>query len=232
MNQYYANQGIINEKQQKALLTKRILLIGAGGLGGHLANGFVRLGLKELIIVDPDVYEITNLNRQLFSDHFALNKAKVEVLKKALQPINPEVTITVYQSKIETLDSDLFKHVDLIVDGVDTPKVKQTLEMLGETLNVPLLHGAIGGWYGQYGIVLPGSALLQTFYQTIPSGLEKTLRCPTFTLGVIANYMLSEYVKWIIHHPNTLIDQIMWVDLENNEQHILIDKTGDPNGES
>ncbi|MBU1141197.1 MAG: ThiF family adenylyltransferase [Firmicutes bacterium] len=224
MNQFQDNLGILSIKDYNQIKKSHILLVGLGGLGGYIAHGLVRLGVESLILVDFDIFQLSNLNRQLFSNHLNLNLNKTAVIKQALLEINPNVKITIYTQKIETIDIEVFRDIDIIIDGVDDIFVKCYLEKLGVALNKPLLHGAIGGWYGQLGFIMPGSNLLSELYGKNHHGIEKTLKSPTFTPAIVANMMIGEFVKFVIGDSHTLINQIMMIDLLNHDYQIVFDK--------
>jgi len=225
MKQFQENLGILTQLESDDLMNTKVLIVGLGGLGGYIANSLTRLGVKSMILVDYDSFEVSNLNRQLFSQHINLGEKKTDVLKRELLSINPFVNITTYSNKIETLDDSLLQDIDILIDAVDNIHTKCYLEKLGTKLNKPLLHGAIGGWFGQFGLIMPGSNLLNELYETHTPGLEKTLKSPTFTPGIIANLMVSEFVKFITKKEHSLINQIMMIDLLNHDYQIIFDKS-------
>jgi molybdopterin/thiamine biosynthesis adenylyltransferase len=108
--------------------------------------------------------------------------------------------------------------VDLIFDCLDAIPSRLNLQEVGERLNIPIIHGAIGGWYGQVAIVWPGSKLLSNVYGTRQEGIEKTLGNPPFTPPFIASLMVSEGIKVLLgkkERENTLF----FADLLNNQWH-------------
>lgn len=217
------NFGIIDQDTFKRLQSIRILIVGLGGLGGHIANNLVRLGVLHLHLVDQDVFDITNLNRQLFSSYETIGHAKTTVVKKALLAINPDAEITTHQVRIQDLDTQWFDRIDLVVDAVDDIATKRDLEQLASQHDIPLLHGAIAGWYGQIGLIMPGSNLLHDLYQDKNQGLEHTLGSPTFTPAVVASLMTSEFVKYMMGLEQALINQIMMIDLLHHDCQILLE---------
>ena len=225
MDQFQENLGVLSKKELNILINTKVLLVGLGGLGGYIANSLVRLGVQSLILVDPDTFNLSNLNRQLFSSHTILGERKVEILKKELLDINPNAIIAIFPEKIETIDSSIFEDIDILIDAVDNIKTKCYMEDLGKQLNIPLLHGAIGGWFGQFGLISPGSNILNELYGEKSFGLEKTLKSPTFTPAIIANMMVNEFVKFIAKKDHVLFNRIMMVDLLNNDYQIMFDKS-------
>jgi len=172
------NLGIMTSDELSTIQDKKIMIVGLGGLGGHVADNLVRLGLKELVLVDFDVFEISNLNRQLYSTHSNLGEYKVNVLRDKLHKINPECSIYVSIEKVEDLLIENLKDIDYIIDAVDSPQTKVHIAELAYKLEIPLLHGACAGWYGQVGIILPGCDLIYDIYQNKEHGLETKLLNP------------------------------------------------------
>lgn len=220
-SRWQANSGIIAPETLKRIQACHVLLVGAGGLGGHVANSLVRLGLRRLTIVDPDVFETSNLNRQLFCDEKTLGKPKAKVVADALKRIDQSVDVTPRVCRVETLDVRVLNDVDWVFDAVDTIQVKLWLEQLATRLNVPLVHGAIGGWYGQFAICAPRRFVLEKLYGTYEAGLEKTLGSPTFTPAIIANCMVAEWVK-CVQKPKHTMNTVFIVDMANWVIDVLV----------
>ena len=222
--EFSKNLGILSEKEWLALSKTKILIIGLGGLGGYLANSLIRLGIRELILIDPDQFSSSNLNRQLFSSHDSIGKFKVEVVKSELLKISSNLDIEIHKDCVQNLDVNTFDKIDIIVDCVDDIPTKLFLEEKASIHLKPLLHGAIGGWYGQIGIALPGSNLLHEMYGNQDSGLETSLRSPTFMPAVVANLMVSELVKFFLNKTEVLRNQIMMIDVLNHEYKVIYKK--------
>jgi molybdopterin/thiamine biosynthesis adenylyltransferase len=225
MDQFKENLGILTEDELEKIQKMHVLLVGLGGLGGYIANSLVRLGVIKMTLVDFDTFQLTNLNRQLFSSQSNLFQLKTKVLKKALLEINPAIEVSLYSKAIETMNFDQTQNFSMIIDAVDNIQTKCYLEDLAENLGIPLLHGAVGGWYGQFGIIMPKSHMLQELYGIQKYGIEKSMKCPTFAPPILANMMVSEFVKYVVYPNQALINKIMMVDLLNNDYEIIFDKS-------
>jgi molybdopterin-synthase adenylyltransferase len=223
-NRFEKNTGIMTMAEMEKIAQTRVLLVGLGGLGGFVASSLARLGVRSLVLVDYDRFSSSNLNRQLYSSVDTLGKSKVDVLVGELKKINPDIEITAFLDSVYNLDASVYEKVGLIIDAVDEIKTKLFLENVGEKHRKPLLHGAVGGWYGQVGISLPGSQLLHDFYGNFSEGLEKTMGAPTFIPPIIANLMIAELIKFVNHRPATLTNKIMMVDTLNNVEKIVFSK--------
>ncbi|NCA97325.1 MAG: ThiF family adenylyltransferase [Bacteroidia bacterium] len=222
MNSYdEKNTGVINKETLQRIKSLRVLVVGVGGLGGHLANHLARLGVKSLHLIDFDVFQPSNINRQLFSSSSNLGKSKVQVVGDAVRSIREDVKVIVHESRIESIDKQIWKEVDIVMDAVDSIKMKQYLEDKAAEYGLPLIHGAVAGFYGQVGIIMPGSNVLKRLYDDQSKGLEAELGCPTFIPSIVAGMMISELVKFLQEDKNALINRIMMIDVANPDYQTI-----------
>lgn len=220
------NHKLLGDNHLELIEEYHFLVVGLGGLGGYIANALTRLGAKYLTLVDFDVFQESNLNRQLFSNLKTLNQPKIEVVKEALLEINPNIEITTLKGKIEDFsEHPIIKKSSLIFDSVDNIKTRLWLEDFAKSLAIPIVHGAIGGWYGQVAFVTPGSGLLHTLYGTKEKGVEKTLGSPTFIPPIIANLMVTEAIKWMHKLDGLLEDKLLFIDIKNHLYQIVLDRS-------
>lgn len=213
---YKANAGTLGSKGQKKLLQSKVLVAGLGGLGGHVVEQLVRCGVGELVGVDADNFDETNLNRQLYSDINSIGLSKTEAARNRVAKINDAVEFYPLTRKLEDLEGNTYDGVDLIFDCLDTIPSRLHLQEMGERYSIPLVHGAIGGWFGQVAVVWPGSKLLSNIYGTKREGIEKTLGNPPFTPALIATLMVSEGIKLLLgkkKRENT----VLFADLLSNQ---------------
>jgi molybdopterin/thiamine biosynthesis adenylyltransferase len=150
------------------------------------------------VAVDPDRFELTNLNRQLLADLTSIGLSKVEAAKRRVAVVNDSVEFIGHQSPVENLPDGAYGSVEMIFDCLDQVPSRLHLEAAATRLNIPIIHGAIGGWYGQVALVTPGSGLLAALYGTRETGIEKTLGNPPFTPALIASLMVSEGIKVLL----------------------------------
>jgi molybdopterin/thiamine biosynthesis adenylyltransferase len=219
---YEANAGTLGYEGQQRLLRSKVLVVGLGGLGGHVVEQLVRCGIGELVGVDADKFDETNLNRQLYSDLNSIGLGKTEVVKNRAISINDAVEFHPVASKLEDLVDADFEGVDLIFDCLDSVASRLHLQEMAERFNIPLVHGAIGGWYGQVAIVWPGSQLLSSIYGGRREGIEKTLGNPPFTPAFIATLMVTEGIKLLLGKMNRE-NKVLFADLLNTQwQHVTL----------
>jgi len=198
---YRYNEGTLGCLGQQRLLEATVMIVGLGGLGGYVLEQLARCGLGKLVAVDPDRFEVTNLNRQLLADHTSIGLLKVETARKRVASVNPGVEFIGYEMKVEDLPEAAYEGVELIFDCLDQVPSRLHLEEAGTRLNLSIVHGAIGGWYGQVAVVAPASGILTALYGTKEAGIEKNLGNPTFTPAVVASLMVSEGIKVLLGKP-------------------------------
>jgi len=117
---------IINEDKIKKLNSKTVLIIGLGGVGGHALESIVRMGINNIILVDNDVFDITNLNRQLLSLNSNIGRLKVDVARDRILDINKNCNIICIPKFID--ESNIFElfnyKIDYVIDACDTITTK------------------------------------------------------------------------------------------------------------
>jgi len=198
---YRYNEGTLSCVGQQRLLEATVMMVGLGGLGGYVLEQSARCGMGKVVAVDPDRFEVANLNRQLLADDTSIGLAKMETARKRVAVVNPGVEFIGHEIKVENLPDAAYEGVELIFDCLDQVASRLHLEDAGTRLNIPIVHGAIGGWYGQVALVAPASRMLTALYGTREAGIEKNLGNPPFTPAVIASLMVSEGVKVLLGKP-------------------------------
>ena len=140
---------LVGEEGVETLQKKHVLIVGLGGVGAYAAEMLCRAGIGELTIVDADVVEKTNLNRQLLALHTTIGEPKVKVMKRRLLDINPNLILHLYHEFLRddrTLELLKIAPYDYVVDAIDTlsPKVFLLYHALQCNLKVVSAMGAGG----------------------------------------------------------------------------------------
>lgn len=189
--------------QQLRLLHARVAIIGCGGLGGSVAMLLARLGVGSLHLVDPDIFEEHNLNRQQFATLASLGRPKVEAARKALAAINPVIRVTSRQATLSEAD---VLTAEIVVDGLDSAADRLRLAAICRQHNRPLVHGAVREWYGQVGIVTPDNDLFANLYPSTghPPATEPAPQVLAPTVAVIAGIQAAETGKLLLGLPSPL----------------------------
>jgi rhodanese-related sulfurtransferase len=147
----------IGEHGQLKLLDSSILLIGAGGLGSPAALYLAAAGVGRLGIVDADIVDETNLQRQIAHSLETLGTPKVDSAKRTIQALNPDVEVVTYRERLtsENIDRILADRWDLIVDGADNFPTRYLLNDASIWHDIPVVHGSIYRFEGQVTVFKP-----------------------------------------------------------------------------
>jgi len=125
---------------------KHIILFGLGGVGGSIAETLVRSGLGEITLVDGDIVDITNLNRQIIALHSNVGQNKVDVCEQRLKDINPKVVIHKYNVRYPSAELKLdFSSYDYVVDAIDDVKAKVEIIKNAKLCNKPVISAMGAG---------------------------------------------------------------------------------------
>lgn len=162
----------IGEKGQRKLLSSRVLVVGLGALGSSMASMLARAGVGYLRLVDRDIVEFSNLQRQaLFNEQDAKNEIpKVEAAKEKLSRINSEIKIDSHLSDVNFMNIEGFvDSIDCIVDGTDNFETRFLINDMCVKKNISWVYGACIGSYGLAMTVVPRkTACLRCFIEQIP----------------------------------------------------------------
>ena len=147
----------IGEEGQLKLLDARILLIGAGGLGSPAALYLAAAGIGRLGIIDADIVDETNLQRQIAHSLDTLGTPKVDSAKRAIEGLNPDVDVVTYRERLtsENIDRILDDGWDLIVDGADNFPTRYLVNDASVWRGIPVVHGSIYRFEGQVTVFKP-----------------------------------------------------------------------------
>lgn len=209
---YQRNLGSLGVDGQRKLLGKKVIIVGLGGLGGYVLEELARAGVGQITGVDPDVFDETNLNRQLLCEEGNLGKEKVSEAQKHLQKINKAVEFEGFAVPLDKLTDEIWREADLVFDCLDNIGDRLKLANKCSAANVPLVHGAIAGWYGQVGVVRPGAEMLAKIYKS-HKGVEENTGTPPFTAAVAASVMAAKGIKLLIRPDSTRKEELLLFDL-------------------
>lgn len=217
---YQRNRDMISGAEQLQLFRSHVAVIGCGGLGGYVIEELARLGVGRIIAVDPDIFEENNLNRQLLATPRNLGQAKAEAALARVNEINPAVTVTPVRDLFSTANGrELLNGVTVAVDALDSISYRLELAELCTEMQIPMVHGAIGGWYGHVATQLPGDTTVQNIYRNWVQGkgIEKSLGNPAFTPAVVASLQVAEVCKIVLGKRELLRHRKLSIDLLDME---------------
>ncbi len=213
---YLRNGSTISPQQQLRLFQSRAAVVGCGGLGGYVIEELARLGVGQLTIMDYDHFEEHNLNRQLFSSMDTLGKSKVIAAVDRVKRINPAVTVNGIEGKFDIIKGpEMLSGAKVVVDALDGISVRLELAEVCDQLKVPLVHGAIAGWYGQVLTQFPGENSMKILYgkSVVDKGKEKELGNLPFTPAVVASLQAAEVCKVLLNQGSLLRGRVLHIDL-------------------
>jgi molybdopterin/thiamine biosynthesis adenylyltransferase len=214
---YNRNMPALSPEECAALREKHVCVIGCGGLGGYIIEILARIGVGKLTVIDGDVFDVTNLNRQLLSEEALLGMKKAQAAAERVKRINSEVSVTAYtefftpENGLRLLDG-----CDLVVDALDSPEARRILADACAKKDLFIVHGAISGWHGQITVVAPGSNVFNMLYPPRSANAPKKGN-PSFTPAVCASLQATEAVKLLCGRPSPLLGKLLLMDLRTME---------------
>jgi molybdopterin/thiamine biosynthesis adenylyltransferase len=220
---YSRNIATLSIEENESLSQRKVCVIGCGGLGGYIVEMLGRLGIGHITAVDGDVFEESNLNRQILSDVEVLGSKKALIAQQRMSKVNPLVKVTAVTERLTQANGkQILNGADVVVDALDNIESRLIVEALCEELNIPLVHGAIAGWYGQVSTILPGDGLLRRFYASKDlQGVEKKYGNPSFTPALVASIEVSEVLKLLITRGELLSNRFLLIDLLRQEYDVI-----------
>ncbi|NIV28161.1 MAG: HesA/MoeB/ThiF family protein [Anaerolineae bacterium] len=223
---YERNVGTIGLEGQARLLRATVAVVGLGGLGGYITEALARMGVGRLILIDGDVFEEHNLNRQVLSAEAGLGTSKAQAAQHRVAEINSGVEVTAHALALtrENLPQ-LLEGADVVVDGLDRLPTRLLLQEGAQALSIPLVHGSIAGCLGQVMTILPGDPGLVGLYggeSELPEqGLEAQLGTPAATPMMVAAWEAQEVVKILVGQGELLRHRLLVLDMESGAIEIL-----------
>jgi len=212
---YARNLPALTAAECELLKQKRVLVVGCGGLGGHIIDQLSRIGVGALRVVDGDVFEPSNLNRQLLSEVNLLGAGKATAAAEHIARVNPDVTAEAVQTYL-TKDNaaQLLARCDIVMDALDNIPSRRILAAACEKANIPYIYGAIQGWVAQAAISMPGDKLIDTLYPEEIELNDKSVL--SFTPALCASMQSALCVKWLLGR-SVETGTIYYFDLLNQE---------------
>ena len=191
---YERNLPALTEAECALLRRKRVLVVGCGGLGGHIIDQLSRIGIGTIRAVDGDVLEASNLNRQLLSKVDLLGVSKAKAAADHIARVNPDVDVeTVPAFLTEGNAAEILAGCDIVMDALDNIPSRRILAAACEKTSIPYVYGAISGWVAQAAVSMPGDRLIDKLYsQEIELGDKSVL---SFTPALCASMQVALCVK-------------------------------------
>lgn len=149
---------IVTRSEQERFKDAKITVIGCGGIGGETIEMLARMGIGDLVLVDKDAFDLSNLNRQTLATISDLGLDKSTVAKEKVRLINPYVKVTTFNEHVDQTNIDkVIGDSDIVIDALDNVLTRVIVSRKAKEKGIPYIHGAIHGTLGQITVFLPNS---------------------------------------------------------------------------
>jgi molybdopterin/thiamine biosynthesis adenylyltransferase/rhodanese-related sulfurtransferase len=209
----------VGEAGQLKLLDSRVLLIGAGGLGSPASLYLAAAGVGTLGIVDADVVDTTNLQRQIVHSTARLGQPKVKSAAETIEALNPDVKVVQFEERLtsENADRIIGAGWDVVVDGADNFPTRYLVNDASVWHDVPVVHGSIYRFEGQVTVFKPGEGPCYRCLFPQPPPPELAPSCAEGGVlgvlpGIIGSLQANETLKLALGVGNPLIGRLMLFD--------------------
>jgi len=205
------------EGQQK-LLEAKVLLLGAGGLGSPAALYLAAAGVGTLGIIDNDVVDLSNLQRQVLHTTERVGRPKVESAKQTIEALNPDVDVVTYEQRLDNSNVlEVIEPYDVIIDGLDNFPTRYLLNDASVRLRKPVVSASILGFEGQLSVFVPYEGPCYRCLYPEPPPAELAPSCgANGVLGVLPGTMgllqATEAIKLVIGEGDPLIGRLLLYD--------------------
>lgn len=214
--------GITKEAQEK-LFASRVLVMGAGGLGSGVIMNLAALGVGQIKIIDGDILEESNLNRQIIHKYKNLGRAKVISAKDWVQEFNPDIKVELDKIRINELNYfNIIQGYDIIVDCFDSYESKYMLNEIALRHNKVLIHGGVQGFRGQVTTIVPTkTGCLSCVMQKPQTFKEEIYASISPVVNLISSLQAQEVLKVVTGVGEPLLNKILIFDGLKSEFKIL-----------
>ncbi len=223
---YIRQERFVGKDKQNQIRNKTVAIVGLGALGSVASELLTRAGVKELILIDRDFVELSNLQRQAIFCEEDIDKSKALVLKEKLKKINNEIKINAYFDNLDNDNINLIKS-DLILDCTDNLETRFLINEFCIKNRIPFIYSSAIGDSGYVFNIVPGEACFNCIFKET-NGLES---CETFGVlntitHLIASIQVNEALKILTNSDYE--KYLIYVSLENNElAKIKVNKNND-----
>ena len=214
----------VGEEGQQKLLDAKVLLIGAGGLGSPASLYLAAAGVGRLGIVDADVVDASNLQRQIVHSTDTLGRPKVESAKRTIEALNPDVEVVAYEERLtsDNVDRILADGWDLIVDGADNFPTRYLVNDASVWHGIPVVHGSIYRFDGQVTVFAPHEGPCYRCLFPTPPPPELAPSCAEGGVlgvlpGIVGSLQANEALKLALGAGDSLVGRLLLFDALRTE---------------
>ncbi len=207
----------VGSKGQRALMGAKVLIIGAGGLGSPSAIYLSLAGVGTVGIVDFDVVELSNLQRQILHHTADVGRPKVQSAVDSIRAYNPDVNVVVHETRLESENAmEIISQYDLVINGADNFATRYLVNDACYLLKKPLMDGSILIFDGQATVFLPGEGCYRCLFPSppppgmVPNCAEAgVLGALT---GLVGSIQATEALKYILGIGESLSSRLLLID--------------------
>lgn len=223
---YDRNFETLTRKQQAKLASARVAVLGLGGLGGGVSEMLARTGVGHLTLIDGDVFEPSNLNRQLLCTEDLLGTSKALAAEKRIRAVNSAVQVTAVAQYADGDNLyDMIRESDLVVDCLDSIHSRFILQEAAQKARIPLVAGAIAGVSGQVTVIFPEDKGYELIYgkkdQLPAKGIESRTGNISYCALMVAALQASESIKVLLNRGDILRNKLLIMELWSNVFEIM-----------
>jgi molybdopterin/thiamine biosynthesis adenylyltransferase/rhodanese-related sulfurtransferase len=208
----------VGEIGQRKLLDSKVLMLGAGGLGSPSAYYLAAAGVGTIGIIDSDVVDRSNLQRQIIHNESRVGMSKAESAKKTINELNPDVNVRAYDTRL-TADNvlEIFSDYDIVVDGGDNFPTRYLVNDACVHLGIPNVTGSVFRFEGQVTVIKPKEGPCYRCLYPEPPPAEFAPSCQEAGVlgvlpGVVGLLQATEVVKLILGVGNPLVGRLLMYD--------------------
>lgn len=205
----------VGGKGQQKLAKAQVFVVGAGGLGSPAALYLAAAGVGKIGLIDSDVVDLSNLQRQVLHHTPDVSQPKVISAKEKIHALNPDVTVEIYDQRLTSQNAaDLIQNYDVVIDGADNFPTKFLLNDACFFINTPLVHGGILRFEGRVFSIVPNQSACYRciFKNPPPPGLVANCQEAGIlgvVAGIIGTIQATEALKLILGIGRPLTDRIL-----------------------
>jgi len=222
---YKRQMMLFGEAGQEQLKKAHIFIAGAGGLGSPIALYLAVAGIGTLTIVDNDVVDQSNLNRQILHYDRDIGRKKTASAEEKLLEANPDITVKVIDATIDASNAGaLIGNADGIVDAMDNYPTRYLLNDVAVEKDIPLFHGGIRGFYGQATTIIPHTtACLRCIFPHAPP--QEVFPVVGVTSGLIGMIQATEVLKYLLDDGELLANRLfIWDGMQVHTEDIALER--------
>lgn len=208
----------VGERGQQKLLDSSVLLLGAGGLGSPAALYLAAAGLGRIGIVDFDIVDSSNLQRQIVHDESRVGELKVDSAKRTIQGLNPDVAVETFPVRLSSSNVlEIMGDYDVVVDGCDNFPTRYLVNDASVLLDKPVVHGSIFRFEGQVSVFWPGHGPCYRCLYHQPPPPELAPSCAEAGVlgvlpGIVGSIQALEAMKIVLGIGEPLVGKLLTID--------------------